>query len=51
VLELFLTGRFDDTHRVDPLVSLGLHPILEGPGGKVPGWAAYRVNGFASSRR
>jgi hypothetical protein len=49
VLELFLTGRRDRSPSGDPLALLGLNPIEEGPGGQVPGWVAYRVNGFASS--
>lgn len=49
VLELFLTGCVQKKKSVDPLVLLGLHPIMAPGTKKVPGWAAYRVNGFASS--
>lgn len=50
VLELFLTGRFSEGQSDDALVLLGLHPIMNGEAGQgVPGWAAYRVNGFARS--
>lgn len=49
VLELFLTGGIERKKSVDPLVLLGLHPIVEPGAKRVPGWAAYRVNGFASS--
>jgi hypothetical protein len=48
VLELFLTGDFKREKTGDPLVLLGLHPIMEDAAARVPGWAAYRVNGFAS---
>jgi hypothetical protein len=51
VLELFLTGRFEPARSGDPLVLLGLQPMMQGEGKKVPGWAAYRVNGFASSHQ
>jgi len=49
VLDLFLTGRFDERRSGDPLVLLGLQPLKCGAKDGVPGWAAYRVNGFASS--
>jgi hypothetical protein len=49
VLELFLTGGLQRKKTADPLVLLGLHPIMEPGTKRVPGWAAYRVNGFASS--
>jgi len=51
VLELFLTGRFERARSGDPLVLLGLQPMMQVEGKKVPGWAAYRVNGFASSHQ
>ncbi|MBP2681167.1 MAG: hypothetical protein H6Q78_1030 [Candidatus Krumholzibacteriota bacterium] len=50
VLELFLTGCVQKKRALDPLVQLGLHPIMEPGTKRVQGWAAYRVNGFASSR-
>jgi 4-amino-4-deoxy-L-arabinose transferase-like glycosyltransferase len=50
VLELFLTGGVQRKKTADPLVLLGLHPIMEPGAKRVSGWAAYRVNGFASSR-
>ncbi len=51
VLELFLTGEFNQRRTGDPLVLLGLRPLECGAKQGVPGWAAYRVNGFASSHR
>jgi hypothetical protein len=50
VLELFLTGRCGDGRSGDSLTLLGLIPMMDHEAGQgVPGWAAYRVNGFASS--
>jgi len=49
VLELFLTGGFNERNYGDPLVLLGLHRLECGAKDGVPGWAAYRVNGFANS--
>jgi hypothetical protein len=51
VLELFLTGCVQRKKTADPLVLLGLHPIMQPGTKRVPGWAAYRVNGFASSHK
>jgi hypothetical protein len=49
VLELFLTDDFGKKRAPDPLVVLGLDPIMDGRAEGVPDWAAYRVNGFAKS--
>lgn len=49
VLELFLTGRVGAGGAGDPLVLLGLNPMMgKADADLVPGWAAYRVNGFAT---
>ena len=49
VLQLFLTGSVQNSNTADPLVLLGLQPIMNAGTKRVPGWVAYRVNGFASS--
>ncbi|UCG51236.1 MAG: glycosyltransferase family 39 protein [Candidatus Latescibacterota bacterium] len=49
VLDLFLTPSFGNPPSKDDLTTLGLDQIMHGASDGVPGWAAYRVNGFAES--
>ena len=50
VLDLFLVGDNGKSNSDDAFCELGLIPIMDGMQGNAPGWAAYRVNGFAKSQ-